>query len=234
MTKTQLSLTTFGVVVGIDGILHGISEVLQGSELVETNKFSSLPENWPNAAFYQKMDGMPAFSIVTGIPLALLGSVAILSSCLLILHVLFRLESPRGLLTFALLIMFGGLFGAGFGTPLTLGLPLVVAGVLAKRNKEKKVRTASTTRRLLTAFRLAFALQIFSWILFWIILVGLSFADLTPTPLYTLDVLLMVLTTPVYLATGLMYDNTKLVKNTADAGALFAHPTRRSLRQVPQ
>ena len=213
MTKIQLSLTTLGIVVGIDGILHGISEVLQGSDLVETNIFRSLPANWPNAAFYQQMDGMPAFSIVTGIPFALLGSLAILASSLLILHIRYRMERPRGILTFALLILFGGLFGAGFGTPLTLGLPLVVFGLLSKRFNQKKARTASATRRLLTTFRVAFALQIFSWILFWVILVGLSFADLTPTSLYVLDVFLMLFTTPVYLIAGLMYDNTQLAKN---------------------
>lgn len=200
--------------MGIDGILHGISEMLQGSALVETNFFASLPENWPNAAFYEKMEGMPAFSILTGIQFNVLGSLAILFSCLLILHILFRIDKKGGILIFALLILLGALFGAGFGTPLTLGLPLVIFGVLSNKFKTKKTRSASAKKRLLITFNIFYALQIFSWILFWIIIVGLSFAGLTPPFLYALDVFLMLFTTPVYLTAGLMYDNTQLANNS--------------------
>ena len=85
-SKIQLCLISFGVIIGMVGILHGIPEILQGSNLVESNSVTALPENWPNSELFTVLNGQPAFSILTGIPFSLLG----LTSLLVLIMVLFH------------------------------------------------------------------------------------------------------------------------------------------------
>ena len=84
MSKIQTCLVTFGVIIGIVGILHGSAEMLQGSTLVESHSVEALPEDWPNSEFYTVMRGSPVFSLLTGIPYYVLGLLAVSVSTTLI------------------------------------------------------------------------------------------------------------------------------------------------------
>ena len=84
LSKIQLSFKTFGVIIGIIGILHGGAELLQGNILVEGGKIPAMPENWPNYEFYNLMKGAPVYSMLSGIPYYVLGLLAISVSIALI------------------------------------------------------------------------------------------------------------------------------------------------------
>jgi len=52
LSRLELCLMTFGVIIGIVGILHGSAELLKGTMLVESHSVEALPVDWPNSAFY--------------------------------------------------------------------------------------------------------------------------------------------------------------------------------------
>ncbi len=216
-SKVQLCIVTFGVIIGIVGILHGIGEILQGSKIVESNMLKALPDNWPNREFFKVMEGQPAFSLFTGIPFYLLGIFAIIVSSLLILHSLFFIEKKNGLLIFAILNIGVALFGAGVGTPVTLGIPLVIFGIISSRPRAQKNRSESSKKLTLQLFNIFYGLQIFSWILFFPGLVIVSFYGEIPQALFLFDFMIMPISILGALIFGLRYDNTfhnqKEIKN---------------------
>lgn len=212
MSKVRLCLVTFGVIIGVVGVLHGCAELLQGSALVKSNSIPACPENWPNPEFYKVMKGMPVFSILTGIPFYLLGILAILVSCALIVWSAFFMGTQGGLLVFGLLNVGVFLFGAGEGTPISMGIPLVIFGVLATKFPAKKHRSASTTKNLLFWFRFFFGLQIFSWILFCPGLVIVSSYGTIPQALFLFDFMSMPVSILGALICGFMYDRTEVVR----------------------
>lgn len=208
MNKVQLSMVSFGIIIGLVGILHGIGEILQGSALVTDNMITALPDNWPNAEFFTVMEGQPAFSLFTGIPFYLLGIFAIVVSIALILHSVFFIAKKNGLLIFALLNVGVALFGAGVGTPITLGLPLVVFAWIAKRYHKPKERSKSVDKLNLRIFNLFYGLQIFSWVLFCPGLVIVSAYGKIPEALFLFDFMLMPVSILGALIFGLRYENT--------------------------
>ena len=191
MSKTQTCLVTFGIIIGIVGILHGSAELLQGSTLVESRSTQALPENWPNTEFYSMMRGSPVFSLLTGIPFYVLGLLAIsVSITLIVVSATFlRGEwglSAWGLSAFALLSVGVFLFGAGRGTPVVVSLPILVFCVLSLLMTGKK-RDESSRRRLLWIFYSFYGLHVLSWILFFPGLFVLSFYGKIPTALFAFD-----------------------------------------------
>lgn len=214
-SKIQLSLMTFGVIIGLVGLLHGGSELVQGSRIVETNSLKALAENWPNQYFYEKMEGEPAFSIITGIPFYLLGIMAIIASLAMIIHSWFFIDRKHGLLIFTLLNLVVFFFGAGIGTPIAMGVPLVLFGIIATRFNKKKERSESENRLNLTLFKVFYWLQIFSWVLFFPGLVIVSSFGKIPEPLFMFDFMIMPISILGALIFGLRYDNTirKVEKN---------------------
>jgi hypothetical protein len=190
------------------GIFHGTGELLQGSAIVESNNAIALPENWPNAEFYTKTNGSPVFSILTGIPFYVLGILAISVSCLLIFHSRFRMDKKNGLLIFALLNVGIFLFGAGQGTPIAMGIPLVVFGIISIRFQRKRERSETSKKFILGAFNLFYFLQIFSWLLFFPGLVIVSSYGKIPEPLFLFDFMLMPISILGALIFALLHDNT--------------------------
>lgn len=207
-TKIQLSIISFGIIIGAVGILHGISEIMQGSAIVETNNIAALPNNWPNAEFYDKMQGQPAFSVLTGISFNVLGALAIIASLALIVHSALFTGKKNGLLIFGLLNVAIALFGAGVGTPVTLGIPLIIFGILSNRTKTKKERSESANTMNLRLFNIFYWLQIFSWVLFFPGLLIVSAYGEIPEPLFLFDFMLMPVSILGALIFGFRYDNT--------------------------
>ena len=111
MTKLKLCLVTFGVIVGIVGILHGSAELLQGSTVVESRSVEALPEDWPNSAFNSMTRGSPVFSILTDIPFYVLGILAISASTALIaFSVTFIRNRELGVATLLFALLSVGIF----------------------------------------------------------------------------------------------------------------------------
>mgnify|MGYP001822200318 CR=1 FL=1 len=211
MTKIKLCLVTFGVIVGIVGLLHGSAELLRGSELVESRSVEALPEGWPNSEFRSLTSGSPVFSLLTGIPFYVLGILAISVSTTLIVcsaTVLKRADLGVASLLLALLSVGVFLFGAGVGTPVIVSAPVIVTGILSTVRTKTRQRSETSKRRLLLAFNSFYGLHILSWILFFPGLFVYSFyAEISPA-LFLVAFVSMPVGTLGALASGYLYDKT--------------------------
>jgi hypothetical protein len=196
------------VIIGAVGILHGIPELLQGSKLVGTNSVMALPENWPNSELFTVLNGQPAFSILTGIPFYVLGILAIMVSSALTIHSLFFLEKKNGLLIFALLNIGVALFGAGVGTPIVMGIPLVIFALISRRFSNKKERSEAGKKLNLRLFWIFYALQVFSWVLFFPGFVIISSFGKIPEAVFMFDFMIMPISILGALIFGFRHDNT--------------------------
>lgn len=119
---TGVWVSTFGALVGLSGIEHGIGEILQGSVRPADFIFPS----WPNSPFFQVLGGEPAATIlpnllVTGI-LAVLGSLSYLSYAI----VWNNRKNSGPILILLSIILF--LFGGGIFPPF-LGALIGVAAI---------------------------------------------------------------------------------------------------------
>ena len=209
MTKVRLCMVTFGVIVGVVGILHGIGELLQGSEVVASRSVEALPQGWPNEAFNSMTRGSPVFTVLTDLPFYALGTLAIIASTLLIvcsLTVIKTLDLKMASLLFAVLSIGIFLFGAGTGTPVAVSLPVVIVGLLSASRVETSPRSELSRRRRLTAFWSFYWLHIASWILFFPGLFVYSFYAEIPTAVFLLAFVSMPVGTLGSLITGYQYD----------------------------
>jgi hypothetical protein len=208
-SKIHLSFKTFGIIIGIIGILHGSAELLQGNILVEGGKVPAMPENWPNIEFYTLMKGAPVFSLLSGIPYYVLGLLAIsVSTTLIIFSANFFKLNFKGLILFALLSLGIFLFGAGEGTPIAVSIPLIITGFLSLLFTKKKERSKSNKRINLTGFSIFYWLQIFSWVLFFPGLFVLSFYQEIPKWLFLFDFMIMPISIIGAMIFGFRYDRT--------------------------
>ncbi len=191
-SEIHLSFKTFGIIVGIIGILHGCAELLQGNVIVAGGKIPAMPENWPNNEFYSIMKGAPVFSLLSGIPYYVLGLLAISVSITLIVFSanFFRLNL-KGIFLFALFSLFIFLFGAGEGTPIAVCLPLIITGIISLLFAKKKERSESSKQINHTGFSVFYWLQIFSWVLFFPGLFLMSFYQEIPKWLFLFDFMIM-------------------------------------------
>jgi hypothetical protein len=192
ISKIELCFVVFGTIVGIVGILHGLSALLKGELLIDSHSVEALPANWPNTEFYTLMKGAPVYSLLTGIPHYVLGLLAItVGSGMIVFMTNFFKLNGRGVLLFALFSLGIFLFGAGEGTPIAISLPLVVFGSVLLLFPAKRARSRAAKKKLLVGFRLFFFLQIFSWLLFFPGLFVLSFYQEIPQWLFLFDFMSM-------------------------------------------
>ncbi|MEM7334496.1 MAG: hypothetical protein AAF490_20640 [Chloroflexota bacterium] len=214
MTKIKLCLITFGIIIGIIGILHGSASLMKGATPVESNTVEVMEEGWPNDEFYMVSNGSPVFTILTGIPFYALGLLAIsVSTTLIAFSATFfkRQKLGIGLVLFTLLNVGIFLFGAGTGTPLFVGLPLVIAGIVSIVRTGQKERSESSKRTILYSFWFFYGLHIFSWLLFFPGLFILSFYTEISTPLFAFTFISMPIGVLGALIFGSLYDKTKKV-----------------------
>ena len=106
---TRAFVSTFGAIMALAGIEHGIGEVLQGNTAPGGIMFPS----WPDSAFFRSLNGEPAMTIIPN--LLVTGIVAILVSVALLVWATVFVQRKRGglimiLLSFALLLVGGGIF----------------------------------------------------------------------------------------------------------------------------
>src|SRR5512139_3633732 len=71
---TQATVSTFGTIMALAGIEHGIGEILQGNQAPAGIMFSS----WPGAEFFRSVNGEPAMTIIPN--LLVTGILAVLFS----------------------------------------------------------------------------------------------------------------------------------------------------------
>ena len=213
-SKIHLSIVTFGIIIGIVGILHGSAELLKGLVIVESHSTEAMPENLPNPEFYSLMHGSPVYSLLTGIPHYALGLLAISVSILLIVFMAARFKLDKtGLLLFFLMSTGIFLFGAGRGTPIVLSMPLLIAGILSLMVTKKKQLSEASKKIIKSCFYLFYWLQIFSWVLFFPGLFVLSFYQDIPQWLFLFDFMAMPVSIIGALVAGFLFDKTTDLPN---------------------
>lgn len=122
-SATQVTVSTFGAIMALAGIEHGIGEILQGNLAPSGLIFPS----WPGSAFFSSLAGEPALSIIPN--LLVTGILTVIFSLMyLVWATRFVQRKHAGLvmilLSIAMLLAGGGIF------PPVLALMI---GVLATR-----------------------------------------------------------------------------------------------------
>lgn len=123
MNTTRVTVSTFGTLAGLEGIEHGIGEVLQSNSAPEALVILS----WPGLEAFRILAGEPAMTIVPN--LLATGIVAIAVSLVFLVWVTVFVQRRHGGLILVLLSVAMLLLGGGFGPPI-LG---VIVGLAATR-----------------------------------------------------------------------------------------------------
>ena len=208
-SKIHLSFRTFGIIIGIIGILHGCAELLQGNIIVAGGKIPAMPENWPNNEFYSLMKGAPVFSLLSGIPYYVLGLLAFsVSIAIIVFSARFFRLNLKGIFLFALFSLGIFLFGAGEGTPIAISLPLIITGIISLLFTKKKERSKSSKQINSAGFSVFYWLQIFSWVLFFPGLFVMSFYQEIPKWLFLFDFMIMPISIIGAMIFGFRHDRT--------------------------
>ena len=117
---SRIMLSTFGLLVGLSGIEHGIGEILQGDIVPSAMIFPS----WPDSAFFRVLNGEPALSLIPNLLVT-----GILATCFSLLFIagsvgwIQRRYSGWILIGLAIVMLFtgGGVFPPVFGILVGLG-----------------------------------------------------------------------------------------------------------------
>lgn len=163
MNKKRLSISTFGAILGIAGIEHGIGEILQGKRKPEGAFFQS----WPDNNLYNILAGEPAFTVLTNLPLFITGVIAVIISLLLITWAAFYIESKYGGPILLGLTFCQFLFGAGIAGPLLIGIiiSLTATKINSASNWWKNHHTLRNT--FIPVWKYAYPISIVSWFSMW-------------------------------------------------------------------
>ena len=108
-SATQVTVSTFGIIMGVAGIEHGIGEILQGNIAPSGIIFPS----WPGSAFFRSVNGEPAMSIVPN--LFVTSILAILVSLIFLVWAIKFVQRKHGgqvmmRLSIIMLLVGGGIF----------------------------------------------------------------------------------------------------------------------------
>jgi hypothetical protein len=120
---TRIFVSTFGAIMAMAGIEHGIGEILQGNVAPDGIMILS----WPEAEFFRSLAGEPAMTILPN--LLITGILAVLASLALLVWAVRFVDGKYGgqvmiLLSIAMLLVGGGIFPPIFG---------ILIGVVATR-----------------------------------------------------------------------------------------------------
>jgi hypothetical protein len=121
-SAARFAASTFGVLAGLGGLVHGIGEILQGSVAPEAIVIAS----WTQGPIATHMGGEPAMTVVPN--LLLTGLLTSLVSLAVITWSVWFVERKHGGLVLILLSLAMLLVGGGFAPPL-MGILAGVAGL---------------------------------------------------------------------------------------------------------
>jgi hypothetical protein len=122
-SATQVTVSTFGAIMALAGIEHGVGEILQGNVAPHGMMILS----WPDAAFFSSVAGEPAMTIVPN--LLVTGILAVIFSLMYLVWATRLVQRKHAGLVMILLSMAMLLAGGGIFPPV---LALMI-GVLATR-----------------------------------------------------------------------------------------------------
>jgi len=120
---TKTTVSSFGVVMGLGGIEHGIGEILQGSVTPSGIIFPS----WPDSAFFRFVAGEPAMTIIPN--LLVTGILAIVFSLAYLIYATLFVQRKNAGLVMILLAIVMLLAGGGIFPPIIC----IMIGILGTR-----------------------------------------------------------------------------------------------------
>ncbi len=108
-SATKVTVSTFGVIMGLAGIEHGIGEILQGNVAPE----GVMIQSWSDSAFFSSVAGEPAMTIVPN--LLVTGILASIVSLIFLVWAIKFVQRKHGgqvmmLLSIIMLLVGGGIF----------------------------------------------------------------------------------------------------------------------------
>lgn len=120
---TRIFVSTFGAIMALGGLEHGVGEILQGNVVPG----GMMIQSWPEAEFFRNVGGEPAMTVIPN--LLITGILAVLTSLAMLVWIVVFVHRKNSsfivmLLSIAMLLAGGGIF------PPVL---LVLMGVLATR-----------------------------------------------------------------------------------------------------
>lgn len=199
---TRVFASTFGAIMALGGIEHGIGEIFQGN-IAPTG---IMIQSWPNAEFFRNVSGEPAMTVIPN--LLLTGILAALVSlAMLIWIVLFVHRKNGGLITISLSIAML-LVGGGIFPPILLIITGVVAtGIRSPLNWWRTHLSPGIRNVLASLWPWSFTACIIAWLLMFpgVALLGYFFGF--NNPMIVLIILLFALGTLVLTVfSGFAYD----------------------------
>jgi len=120
---TKVFVTTFGTIMALAGIEHGIGELLQGNTVPEGIMILS----WPGSDFFRIQAGEPAMTILPN--LLITGILAVFFSLIFLIWTTLFVQRKNSGLVMILLAIAMLLFGGGIFPPIFC----VILGILAAR-----------------------------------------------------------------------------------------------------
>jgi hypothetical protein len=123
LCATRIVVSTFGAVVALAGLEHGIGEVLQGY----VAPAGLVIESWPDASAFEVLAGEPAMTVIPN--LLVTGALAMLASLVVAIWSVAFIERRHGGLVLIGLSVVLLLVGGGIAPPL-IG---IVLGIVATR-----------------------------------------------------------------------------------------------------
>jgi len=195
-SAARTTLSTFGAIVGMAGLEHGVGEILQGN--VAPSGF--VIESWPDVGAYEILAGEPAMTIIPNLLLS--GILTVFLSIIFTIWAVMYIEKKNGgrvliLLSFVLLLV-----GGGFGPPV-MGFILGGTGTRVSSPPEWKAGRGILAR----LWPLLFVAGIIGYLSLWPGLVILSQfipAEVLPTAQLTL---FSFTTLILAILSGFAYDN---------------------------
>ncbi|MFW9906255.1 MAG: hypothetical protein ACFFFH_18185 [Candidatus Thorarchaeota archaeon] len=185
MKASRVTVSTFGAIIGIAGIEHGIGEILQENKVPE----GFYIESWPDNPLYEILSGEPALTVIPN--LFLTGILAIIASIALIIWVIFFIERKHGALIFLLLTFIGMLVGIGVAGPILIG---IITGLAATRINSQITwmnEHSSASDFLSKIWKYVYIVSIFSWFSLWpgLIILGIFISVIDPLIVISLTLL---------------------------------------------
>jgi hypothetical protein len=155
---TRAFVSTFGAIMALAGIEHGIGEVLQGN----TAPSGVMILSWPSSAFFRNVAGEPAMTVLPN--LFVTGILAILLSLALLVWTTLFVRRKHGALVMILIAIAMLLAGGGIFPPILAILIGVVAGRIHSPLTGWRTHLSPGARQLLAGlWPWSFAACVIAW-----------------------------------------------------------------------
>ncbi|UCE12201.1 MAG: hypothetical protein JSV04_08335 [Candidatus Heimdallarchaeota archaeon] len=176
MKASRVTVSTFGTILGIAGLEHGVGEILQGNKAPE----SIFIQSWPNNQLYEILNGEPAMTIIPNYILT--GILAIIVSAVLIVWAILFIERKHGGLIFLLLSFIALLVGGGVAGPVLIG---IIVGLTSTRidTEFTWMNTHLSTRDSLSRiWKYSYSVSVIGWFSLWpgLIILGMFVPVIEP------------------------------------------------------